>query len=129
MAKGSGNPTGKQPPSRNAKPYDANNVSSLASARDPRGMSEFTGRTPFISRGTIPELTRRSCQHRTPIPRRKASHTSALSLRRPSVKYLRCHGGYVSVPDNLNLSAPTMQGYPAYKAILHVCIVACCYAR
>lgn len=126
MAKGSGNPAGKQPPSRNAKPYDANNVSSLASARDPRGMSEFVGRTtPFFPRGTVSEPTRQSCQHQTSIPRRKASRTSALSLRRPSAKYLRCHGGYVSVPDNLNLSVPTVQIAPRYCAIVQACAMAC----
>jgi len=101
MAKGSDNPVDKRP-SRNTKPYDANNVSSLIT-RDCRGMSEpAMGRASF-TRVCEPKSTQRTDRCRAPIIRRKISHMPVLYLRRgPPARYPWCHG-YVSLPDNLNL--------------------------
>lgn len=107
MAKGSGNPAGKRPSSRNTQPYDANNVSNLTTARDHRGMSVPTMGRALFTRDSGPKIARRLNQHRAPTSRHKMSRIPTLSPRQtPSARYPQCHG-YVSVPDDDNLN-PTL---------------------
>lgn len=105
MPREGSNPAGKRPSSRNAKPYDANNVSSLATTGDRRGTSvsvapTAAGRGPFAP-SFVTRVARRSDRRRAPTPRRMVSRMPALFLRRgPPTRYPR----YVSEPDdNLNL--------------------------
>lgn len=117
MAKGSGDPAGKRPSSRNAQPYDASNVSNLTTVRDRRGMSKPTmGRAPF-ARDFGPKIARRLNRRRALTSRHKMSRMPALSPRQTlPTRYLRCHG-YVSVPDdNLNLTYAARRTFRVLRA-------------
>jgi len=107
MPREGGNPAGRRPSSRNAKPYDVNNVSSIvATTGDRRDVSERArDDASFRAALRATRVARRSGRRRAPTPRRMVSRMPALSLRGSPPRAIS-HGvhGYVSEPDdNLNL--------------------------
>lgn len=111
MPRESGNPAGRRPSSRNTKPYDANNVSSLATTGGRRGVSEPAAATTAVTNNRVPfacsfvtKIARQSDRRRALTPRRMVSCMPALSLHRePPTRYPRCHGYVSELGDNLNL--------------------------